>query len=89
MPPVEGVSDAGKGLGQGRQVTVVHPPCIECGGELGQGCWPFRALGDCGDGHFLHNGDEPIHLDNTVDDLNGGAARRDSTREFPCPVATR
>jgi len=71
-PPVECVGNAGEGVGQGGQVPVVHPPGIKCGGELGQRGGPCRTLGDGGDGHFLHNGYEPVYLDDPVDDLDGG-----------------
>jgi len=71
-PPVECVGDACEGLSQGGQVPVVHPTGIKCGSELGQRRGPCRTLGDGGDGHFLHNGDEPVYLDYPVDDLDGG-----------------
>jgi hypothetical protein len=88
MPPVEGVSHAGKGLGQGRQVPVIHPPGIQSDGELGQRPGPFRALGGCGDGHFLNDGDEPVDHDSPVDNLDSGAPRGGSTGKFPGPVPT-
>jgi hypothetical protein len=72
--PVQCIRDIGKGLGQGGQVPVIYTPAIQGRGELGQCCWPFRALGNCGDGHFLNNGDEPVDLDDPVDDLDGGAS---------------
>ena len=34
-PPFECVGNAGKGLGQGRQVPVIHTPAIQRDGELG------------------------------------------------------
>jgi hypothetical protein len=78
-PPVECVGDVGKGLSQGGQVPVTYPPGIQLGDELGQRCWPCRALGDFGDGHFLNDGDEPVDLDDPVDDLDGGAPRNGCT----------
>jgi hypothetical protein len=42
---------------------------------------------DCGDGHFLKDGDEPVDLDDPVDDLDGGAPGRGRAGEFPGPVA--
>ena len=71
--PVECIGDIGKGLGQGGQVPVIYTPGIQGGGELGQRGWPFRALGDAGHGHFLNDGDEPVDLDDPVDDLDRGA----------------
>jgi hypothetical protein len=86
-PPLECVGDPGEGLGQSGQVPVIDTPGIQGGGELGQRRCPFRALGDCGDGHFLNDGDEPVDLYGPVDDLDGGAPRGGSTGKFPGPVA--
>ena len=71
--PVKCIGDAGEGLGQGGQVPVIHTPGIQGSGELGQRRWPFRALGDGGHWHFLNDGDEPVDLDDPVDDPDGGA----------------
>jgi hypothetical protein len=86
--PVKCISDVDKGLGQGWQVPVIYTPGIQGGGELGQRRWPFRALGDCGDGHFLNDSDEPVDLDDPVDDLDGGAPGCGGTGGFPGPVST-
>ena len=86
--PVEGIGDVGKGLGKGGQVPVIHTPGIQSGGELGQRSWPFRALGDSGDGHFLNDGDQPVDLDDPVDDLDGGAPGSGRAGELPGPMAT-
>ena len=86
-PPVECLGNASEGLGKGRQVPVIHPPGIQCGGELGQRRWPRRALGDGGHGYFLNDGDETVYLDGPVDNLDGGAPRGGRTGKFPGPVA--
>jgi hypothetical protein len=86
-PSVECVGDAGKGLGKGGQVPVIHPPGIQCGDELGHSSWPRRALGDGGHGYFLDDGDEPVDLDGPVDNPDGGAPRGGRTGKFPGPVA--
>ncbi len=88
-PPVECVGDVGKALGQGGQVPVIYPPGIQRGGELGQCRWPCRALGECGDGYFLNDGDDSVDLYDPVDDVDGGAPGGGGTSEFPGPVATR
>lgn len=88
-PPIESVGDAGKGLGQGGQVPVAHPPSVERGGEPGKRRAPHRALGDDDHGHFLHNGDEPVDFDDSVDALNRGALGRSRTGELPGPVPAR
>jgi len=84
--PVECIGDIGKGLGQGGQVPVIYTPGIQGRGKLGQRRWPFRALGNCGDGHFLNDGHEPVDLHYPVDDLDGGAPGRGRAGEFPGPV---
>ena len=70
--PVKCIGDIGKSLDQVGQVPVIYTPGIQGGGELGQRRWPFRALRDCGHGHFVNNGDGPVDLDDPVDDLDGG-----------------
>jgi hypothetical protein len=62
-------------LGQRGQVPVIHPPGIQGGDELGQRRWPRRASGEGGHGNLLNDGDEPVDLDDPVDDLDGGAPR--------------
>ena len=69
-------------------VPVIYTPGVQGRGELGQCCWPFRARGDGGDGHFLNDGDEPVDLDDPVDDLDGCAPGDGRTGEFPGPGAT-
>ena len=84
--PVKCIGDIGKGLGKGGQVPFIYPPGIQGRGELGQRRWPFRALGNCGDGHFLNDRDKPVDLNDPVDDLDGGAPGGGRAGEFPGPV---
>ena len=52
-PPVEGVGDVLKRLGQSGQVPAIHAPGVHLGGELGQLRGPHGSVGDGSTGRVL------------------------------------
>jgi len=59
-------------MGQGGRSASYTRPVSSAVASWANAARPRRALGDCGHGHFLHDSDEPVYLDDPVDNLNRG-----------------